>query len=314
MNNLFKFKNPFSLYNAQRKPCDFIAQLSFLVFLTIFYQTLLRHGDPGIFGFMKYSGFRKTFMALSMVIVVFWIKPSFFQNSWIWILSLLTILIEFFIRGYFNSANHYFLFFYWSIALLGISLMDKSQRYHCIRLNGLLLLTGVLGISILQKIFSQSFLNGDLYTYSLYLKHIFPSFLVQMAIPDIAAYTQNFSFHSTKLINLNLHISPLPVSLKEFPDWVRWASTSMAYYVLILESLTVALFWIKKARLWKHLVLIALFIQISLITKEFLFGSMLLIFGFAMLEPSQYRLGKFYYIVILFLLISETALRIFPKI
>ena len=98
------------------------------------------------------------------LVAIGFIYTKILRQFWYWAFFLgFTVYNIIFYLWYYQTANHYFVMAYWSGALTLTFLAPQKDRNSCLKLNARLLICAVIGISVVQKILSPTFLDGSFF-------------------------------------------------------------------------------------------------------------------------------------------------------
>ena len=213
---------------------------------------------------------------------------------------LYTMLVDF---GYYRIPNHFFVIFYWLMAIsIGLLLRKETGDYLVFNARNILCL--VIGISVVQKVASPTFLDGSFFYERVVFEGFFKSFL-----------ELGQEYHQSAHLLINSH----RLWAMEFPgvghslsiesvEGIRIFAKSLAWFTLLVEAVIVGLLAFPRFRYLRHFALLGLFLPIILLVKEYVFASMMLTMGLAICLRDFHKLRYAYVSLIAFALV----LRFFP--
>ncbi|WP_299110281.1 hypothetical protein [uncultured Winogradskyella sp.] len=208
----------------------------------------------------------------------------------VWIMVFLLLLIDLF-YSYYWVANHHFMLIF---MVLSVILYSYHNQQRIFIKNIQILAVIVVLASVVHKVSSSQFINGDFYYHALNLGALFKYFF--RFFPD-SVELANSNTESLKLLHGTDPNLGESIILKNVFPKLRVISVMLVWLTIIVEFIVAMAILLKPKNKWTHLIFIAMIIGVLCTRLETGFMSLLAISG--LILCSNRKLSMLYILIIL---------------
>ncbi len=239
----------------------------------------------------------------TLIAIIVLLVPELLRRRETWFLLAGLYFLSNNVIRYELCDNHKFLTSYWCLAI-GLSL-SMRDRAGALAVNGRVIVGFVFALATLQKLFSASYLSGEMFEQLLVLDDRF--FSLSYLLGD--GFTVEHSLRNTAQLENALRNSLPSVDL-EGGDAVRGAALFLTWWTVTIEAALAILFLLPprlRIASYRDHVLLAFVISTYPPTNVIQFGWLILAMGVAATEESQRRRRLIYIGAFLFIFIFSTG-------
>ena len=201
----------------------------------------------------------------------------------IWIVFFVLLVLDL-CFSYFWVANHHFMLMFMVLAII---VFNYHKRHDILLKNMQVLLFVVVITSVMQKLMSNQFMNGNFYYYMINRGSIFGVFF--NFLPESLEVAKSNSENISTLYDLNPN-NAKSIVLKDVFSNLGLISVIFAWVTVVLEFIVaIAILW-KPRSTWTHLFLIAMILGILSTRFETGFMALLAICGVFLCSNLKLRL------------------------